>query len=116
DCVGVLQQHRSRGREAQPAGLALEQSGADLPLERSDLVGHRWLRERELASGGGVGPLVRVAAEREHAARIHSKMLSSEQKHYWKLWMGSGTLIPMSTSTSAIPAVELNDGNTIPQL
>ena len=30
--------------------------------------------------------------------------------------MSSATLMPMSTSTSAIPAVELNDGNTIPQL
>jgi len=51
DGVGVLEQDLALPGESQAAGLAVEQPGADLVLQRRDLVGDRWLGERELAGG-----------------------------------------------------------------
>ena len=69
--VGVLEQDLARGRELQPAGLAVQQPRADLLLQRGDLLRDGRLRERERSRGGAERALVGHRPERQQPSRVH---------------------------------------------
>ena len=86
DRVGVREQDRAGRRQLQAAGPAVEQPGADLALERGDLLRDGRLGQRQLARRPGEGPPMRDGAERQDAARVHSRNLSLYEKHYLNEW------------------------------
>ena len=80
----VIFEPRARACETNRSG-ALDEGDGGLSLERRDLIGHRGLRQGELARRARERPLVGHGAEREHPARIHSYRLSKCEKHHLRL-------------------------------
>jgi 2,5-diketo-D-gluconate reductase A len=111
DGVGVREQDLALAREPQAARLAVQQAHTDLALQGSDLVGDRWLGERERASGAGERAVVRNRAKCQDSTWIHSERLSEFENDYLRL-----SLEPRKLSAMHIPTTSLNDGRTIPQL
>jgi hypothetical protein len=73
DDVGVLEQQRAGLRERQPARPAIQQPGAELALERRDLLRDGRLGQRERPGRARERPVARDLAERQHPARIQHR-------------------------------------------
>ena len=81
-CVGVGEQQRARVGDVDAARAALEQPGADLALERRDLLGHGGLGQRELARGRRERTRSHYGTQREQTARIvHKRGLCTSRIH-----------------------------------
>jgi hypothetical protein len=81
DGVGVFEKEPAGGGRCAAAGAALEEAGAELALERGDLLGDRGLAEVQRVRGAGERAVAGDLAEGEQAAWINDSLSLSDHKN-----------------------------------